>query len=245
MKNVDALLFDVFGTIVDWRCGVAEFVSRKIGLVDPYEFADAWRREYQPAMAMVRSGAREYVPLDVLHRENLNKVLATFWVEMAEDERDDLNRAWEQMPPWAASCADLSRLKRQFIIAPCSNGSITMMTRLARYAQLPWDCVLGAGIAKAFKPEPRAYLESVGALGLPAHRVMMVPAHNSDLAAAQAQGLATAFVPRRTEYGFTQATDLEPTGDWDICAESLGELADQLEAMGPKHPLGQTQRDLH
>jgi len=229
-----AAIFDVFGTVVDWRRGVAEAVAPAFaekGLeLDPFAFADAWRREYQPAMERIRSGARGYAALDDLHLENLERVLAFLDIAgcFAEAERRDLNTAWERLPPWPDSVAGLARIRRAMIVAPCSNGSIALMTRLARFAGLGWDCILGADIARAYKPAAEAYLLSAAALRLAPGEVVMVAAHNDDLAAARALGFATAFVPRPAEHGPGQATDLGPTGEWDIVAADLEDLAERL-----------------
>ena len=231
-----ALIFDVFGTVVDWRAGVAReagalFAERGID-ADPDAFADAWRAKYHPSMERVRDGSRGYVPLDVLHRENLDAVLAEFGLdaEVEPAARVDLNRAWEKLPPWPDSVPGLIRLKFRYAIAPCSNGSIALMTWLAKYGGLPWDTVLGADIARTYKPEPEAYLASAAALGVAPAEVVMVAAHNRDLEAARATGLQTAFFPRPTEHGSGQTTDLEPSSDWDVVASDLEDLAAKLGA---------------
>jgi 2-haloacid dehalogenase len=227
---VEALIFDVFGTVVDWREGVAAEVRRFLPDLDPHAFADAWRGEYQPAMERVRSGARGYVPLDILHRENLDRTLAAFGADLPDAERAALNHAWEKLPPWPDSAPGLARLKRRLIIAPCSNGSIALMTRLAKFGGLNWDCILGADVARAYKPDPQAYLGSAAALGLPPERVMMVAAHEDDLAAARAVGMATAFVARPLEHGTAPAGDASATECWDIIAEGIDGVADALGA---------------
>ncbi|MEL6915598.1 MAG: haloacid dehalogenase type II [Pseudomonadota bacterium] len=218
-----ALIFDVFGTCVDWRRSLAREVARVLD-VDALAFADAWRAEYQPAMENVRTGARGYVRLDTLHAENMSRVAARFGVAAPAE----LNAAWERLDPWPDVLPGLERIKAHRIVAPCSNGSIALMTRLARYAGLPWDCILGAEIARAYKPASVVYQAACEALDLPPARVMMVAAHNDDLAAARAAGLATAFVPRPREHGPDQTTDLEPSADWDICAADFEELAEAL-----------------
>lgn len=234
MCEPKALIFDVFGTVVDWRAGVGaearRFFDAKGIDADPFAFADAWRGEYQPAMERIRSGNRGYVPLDLLHRENLDIVLSRFDIadEFGEDEKAGLNRAWEKLPPWPDAQPGLSRLKERFIIAPCSNGSIALMTRLAKFARLPWDAVLGADIARAYKPRPEAYLKSCEALQLDPGEVMMVAAHNSDLAAARGCGLRTAFFARPTEYGPGQTADLAAEAGWDHVAGDIEDLADRL-----------------
>ena len=223
-----ALIFDVFGTCVDWRSAVAAEVAAALPDVDPFAFADAWRAEYDPAMALIRSGARGYVALDILHRENLDKVADAFGVEPANPER--LARCWERLTPWPDTVPGLTALRRDHLIAPCSNGSIALMVHLARHAGLPWDCILGAEIARDYKPAADVYLAACHALQLPPAEVVMVAAHNGDLHAARAAGLLTGFVPRPTEHGPLQSTDLSPDADWDVVASDFNDLAAQLHA---------------
>ena len=231
---VKALLFDVFGTVVDWRSGIAreveDFCQARGLAVDAPAFALSWRAKYQPAMEAIRSGGRGYVALDLLHRENLDATLAEFGLAAAleEPDRAALNRAWEKLPPWPDVVAGLTALKKPHAIATCSNGSIALMTWLAKYGGLPWDAILGAEIARDYKPQPAVYLASAAALGLPPEEVMMVAAHNSDLAAARALGLKTAFLPRPTEYGPGQTTDLEATEGWDVVAADLIDLGRRM-----------------
>ncbi|MCL5776066.1 haloacid dehalogenase type II [Limibaculum sp. FT325] len=231
---IRAAIFDVFGTVVDWREGVAAaardaFAAKGLD-TDPHAFADAWRAEYQPAMQTVRSGARGYVALDQLHFENLGRVLARLGIADAftEAEAWALNAAWEKLPPWPDSVAGIAAIRRQMIVAPCSNGSIALMTRLARFGGLPWDCILGADVARAYKPDPLAYRRSVAALRLAPPELLMVAAHNDDLAAARTEGLGTAFVPRPAEHGPGQVRDLAPTADWDFVAPDMIALASML-----------------
>ena len=226
-----AFIFDVFGTIVDWRTGVAtetkKWFDKKDISLDPYEFADQWRAKYQPAMERIRSGNRGYISLDTLHRENLDELLVDtkLSARFNESERQAFNHAWEKLPPWPDSVEGLTAIKRLSIIAPCSNGSIALMTRLAKFGNLPWDCILGAEIAGNYKPHPDAYLKSVASLGLNVNDVVMVAAHNNDLAAARNVGLLTAFLARPTEYGSNQTTDLVASEKWDYLIENIGELA--------------------
>lgn len=225
-----ALIFDVFGTLVDWRGSVAREVSaafaNKPVTVDADAFADAWRGEYDPAMARVRDGQRGYVPLDVLHRENLDHVLDRLglgeWLDGAE--RVALNHAWEKLDPWPDVVAGLDAARANALVAPCSNGSIALMARLARHGGLHWDAIAGAEVARAYKPDPAVYLSSCAALGLEPDKVMMVAAHNNDLVAARACGLQTGFIPRPTEHGPGQISDLMAEADWTVEAESLPAL---------------------
>lgn len=231
MPKPKAYLFDVFGTIVDWRSGVAtvaqKFFDDKNLDENPHSFADAWRAKYQPAMEKIRLGNRGYFPLDVLHRENLDELLSQLDLAniFTEEEKQEFNRAWEQLPPWSDCVAGLTEIKKNAIIAPCSNGSIALMTRLAKFGSLPWDCIVGAEIAQNYKPHPDSYLKSVSALGLQPNEVMMVAAHNSDLVAARECELMTAFIARPTEHGAGQTIDLEPSNDWDVIISKIGDLA--------------------
>ena len=235
LTDVQALLFDVFGTVVDWRGGVAResaaFLAHYAPGADPAAFADAWRRRYSPAMEEVRSGRRPFVRLDVLHLENLAATLREFGIDpsvVPPSELEALNLAWRELDPWPDSASGLTRLRRRFIIAPLSNGNIRLMLDLAKRAGLPWDAILGAEIAQAYKPSPEAYLRNAEALMLKPESVCLVAAHNGDLKAARACGFRTAFIPRPTEHGPDQTTDLGPEEDWDTVANDLEDLANRL-----------------
>jgi 2-haloacid dehalogenase len=238
LQRVRALVFDVFGTVVDWRSGVARaaapFLARHgAGRIDPAAFADAWRRRYEPAMEEIRSGQRPFVRLDVLHRENLEAILPEFGIQPARvqaAELDELNLAWHRLDPWPDVVPRLTRLKARYIIAPLSNGNVILMLDMAKRAGLPWDAILGAELAQAYKPSPEAYLRTLDILAMRPEEVCMVAAHNGDLAAARACGLRTAFVPRPTEHGPGQTKDLKPEQDWDVVAKDFGALADKLGA---------------
>lgn len=231
--NIKALVFDVFGTTVDWRSGVAReataFLQRHAPHIDAFDFADAWRREYSPAMEEIRSGRRPYTRLDVLHRENLVRVLARYGVSnVADAEIDELNLAWHRLDPWPDSIQGLQRLKREFIVAPLSNGNIRLMVDMAKRAGLPWDAILGAEVVRMYKPSPQVYSETVEILGLAPAELCLVAAHNGDLAAARRQGLTTAFVARPTEHGPNQSTDLKAEAAWDFIVDDLNDLANRL-----------------
>ena len=232
LDEIQALVFDVFGTVVDWRAGIARdaaaFLARHGHEADPGEFADAWRARYSPSMETIRSGQRPFTRLDVLHRENLEQVLADMRLgtdRIDPQELAHLNHAWHRLDPWPDAVAGLTRLKSRYIIAPLSNGNISLLLNMAKRAGLPWDAILGAEVAQAYKPMPQAYLHTAEVLGLEPGQVCMVAAHNNDLAAARACGLATAFVLRPQEHGPGQATDLKPEQDWDVVARDFNELA--------------------
>ncbi|WP_158937892.1 haloacid dehalogenase type II [Burkholderia sp. S171] len=238
LTGVKAFVFDVFGTVVDWRSGVARdaalFLRRHpINGIDPMQFADAWRRRYGPAMEEVRSGRRAFVRLDVLHRENLLAVLADYGIDAASlpaEEVDELNLAWHRLDPWPDSLSGLTRLKASHIIAPLSNGNVALMLDMAKRAGIPWDAILGAEVVQAYKPMPEAYLRTADVLGLRPEQLCLVAAHNSDLAAARQCGYKTAFVARPTEHGPEQTTDLKAEADRDVVARDFNELADKVGA---------------
>ncbi|MDJ0631438.1 MAG: haloacid dehalogenase type II [Rhodobacter sp.] len=229
-----ALLFDVFGTVVDWRTSVlaelqAFFGARGVER-DWGRFALDWRALYQPAMEAVRSGARDYSNLDVLHRENLLTLLRRYDLPALDAaEVWHLTTAWHRLAPWPDSAPGLARLRESRIVASLSNGNIALMVNLSRHGGLVWDTILGAEIARAYKPDPRVYLRAAEALGLAPDQCMMVAAHNDDLRAARALGMGTAFVLRASEYGPGQTTDLGAEEAWDIVTDSLTGVADALD----------------
>jgi len=230
-----ALVFDVFGTVVDWRTSVSqevrELATRKDLRVDAEKFADAWRAGYMPSMNRVRRGELPWTRLDDLHRMTLEQILADFGVPgLTEVEKDFLNHAWHRLEPWPDAVNGLTRLKKKFIIAPLSNGNIALITNMAKHAALPWDCVLGAELVRHYKPDPEVYRSAAELLALNPGEVVMVAAHVRDLRAAKAEGLRTAFVVRPDEFGPDGNPDLAPDESVDISAESFEDLASQLGA---------------
>jgi 2-haloacid dehalogenase len=232
-STIKALTFDVFGTVVDWRNGIADegraFGARHGIDADWVAFADAWRGRYQPAMAEVREGRRPWTILDVLHQENLDAVLAAMDIDgIDEAERDHLNRAWHRLPPWPDVVTGLNRLKSRFILGTLSNGNVSLMVNLAKHSSLPWDVILGAEVAGHYKPDPESYRATARLLGLPPEACVLVAAHNGDLQAASREGFRTAFVKRPTEHGPAQTTDLTADHAFDFVAEDFLDLAEQL-----------------
>jgi 2-haloacid dehalogenase len=233
VAGVAALLFDVFGTVVDWRSSIISemraFAAARGRQADWAAFADAWRGLYQPAMEEVRSGRRSWTILDVLHRESLDKLLDTCGLTgLDEADKDHINKVWHRLMPWPDAIPGLKRLKTRYIIGTLSNGNIGLLTRMAKHAGLPWDVVLGAETARAYKPQRQAYLANVELLNLQPAQAMLVAAHNGDLAAAAATGMRTAFVPRPREHGPQQTRDLTAERPWDVVADSFTALADAL-----------------
>ncbi len=231
---VEALFFDVFGTLVDWRTSVAREAEKILGSrgasVGWLAFADAWRGQYQPGMEEVRSGRQPFSKLDVLHRRNLERILPQFGLtDLPEETLRELNLAWHRLDAWNDVAAGLARLKQKFQLAPVSNGNISLMVDLARRNNFPWDAILGAEIAGDYKPKPRVYLAACEAFDRAPDRCMMVAAHSKDLAAAASIGLRTAHVARPDEYG-PNTGEGAPTIKVDYTAKSLLDLAEQLGA---------------
>jgi len=234
MTSIRAMFFDVFGTLVDWRTGVAreaERALRPLGYnLDWTAFADAWRDEYQPGMEEVRSGRIPFSKLDVLHRSNLERFMPRFGMRNLPDEvLRELTLAWHRLNAWPEVPAALKRLRKKFLLAPVSNGNISLMVDLARRNDFPWDAILGAEVAGDYKPMPRVYLAACEALNLAPAECMMVAAHSSDLAAAATCGLRTGHVARPDEYG-PGTGETRPTVPVDAAGKNLSDLADKLGA---------------
>jgi 2-haloacid dehalogenase len=230
-----ALVFDTFGTVVDWRSSVAReaeaLAKRKGATLDGARFADAWRAGYGPSMNRVRTGELPWTKLDALHRMTLDRILVDFeFTGLTEDEKDAFNHAWHRLTPWPDAVAGLTRLKKKFIIAPLSNGNISLMTDLAKHSGLPWDCILGAELVRHYKPDREVYQSAADILDLRPADVMMVAAHLGDLRAAKGVGLRTAFVTRPLEYGPAGKPDLNADGSVDFSAKDFNDLAGQLGA---------------
>ncbi len=235
LPSVKALVFDVFGTVVDWRTSVTlevEALAKRKGLkVDGAKFADAWRAGYGPSMNRVRSGELPWTKLDALHRMTLDKMLVDFGIAgLSEAEIEALNHVWHRLRPWPDAVGGLTRLKQKFIIAPLSNGNISLITDMAKHAGLPWDCVLGAELVRHYKPDREVYQSAADILDLKPANVMMVAAHSGDLRAAKGAGLKTAFVARPLEYGPTGTPDLRADSSVDISATDFNDLAGRLGA---------------
>jgi 2-haloacid dehalogenase len=226
------MFFDVFGTLVDWRTSIAreaEAVLKPLGYaLDWLAFADAWRGEYQPAMDEIRSGRQPFSKLDVLHRRNLEKILPRFKIAgLPEETMRHLNLAWHRLDAWPDSAPGLARLKKRCMLAPVSNGNISLMVNLARRNNFPWDAILGSEIAGDFKPKPRVYLAACETLDLPPGDCMMVAAHSSDLAAAAKNGLRTGHIARLNEHGPGRG-ETGPNVPVDVFGADLEDLASKL-----------------
>jgi 2-haloacid dehalogenase len=233
--SVKALVFDVFGTVVDWRGSIireVEGLSRAKGIsIDAARFADDWRAGYQPAMQRVRSGELPWTRIDDLHRMILDGLLVKHAVSgLSEAEKVELNRAWHRLDPWPDAVQGLTRLKRRFIIGTLSNGNVGLLVNMAKRAGLPWDVVLSAELAHHYKPDPEAYRMPPDLLGLAPAEVMLVAAHPNDLAAAARQGLKTGFVLRPLEHGPNRKPPDTTGHHFDVTAGDFDELAERLGA---------------
>jgi len=223
------LAFDIFGTVVDWHGSIVREVSQHHPQVDANAFALAWRAGYQPAMARVRSGELGWTRIDELHRLILDELLLRFDLDpLDETQRQHLNRVWHRLDPWPDAVAGLTRLKARYTICPLSNGNIGLLTNMAKRAGLPWDCILSAEVFRAYKPDPRAYLGVAQTFDAAPGEVMLVAAHQDDLAAARACGLQTAYIERPLEFGAAQPKDVSPDPANTLHARDLLHLADQL-----------------
>lgn len=231
--GVRAILFDTFGTVVDWRGSlIAEFqawgTARGI-VVDWPELVDAWRGAYAPSMDRVRRGELPWTILDDLHRATLEHLVRRFGVTgLSDADLDWINRGWHRLNPWPDAVGGLTRLKRGYIIAPLSNGNVSLLLNMAKRAGIPWDMICATELFRHYKPDPETYLGAAALLGLAPGEVMMAAAHNGDLAAARAVGLKTAFFARPTEYGPKQVRDFAADSDWDVIADDIADLATRM-----------------
>jgi len=233
VSGVKALTFDVFGTVVDWRTSIiseGRALGEAKGLsVDWEAFVDAWKGAYRPGMDRVSKGEIPWTNVDDIYRAKLEDLLVEFGLGgLTEEEKDHFNRAWHRLDPWPDAVPGLTRLRTKYVLCTLSNANFMGMVDMAKHVGLPWDCVLTAENFHHYKPDPEVYLMAIELLGLAPGQVMMVAAHNYDLAHAASHGMRTAFFPRPAEYGANQTTDLKAEGDWDIITGNLEGLAGAL-----------------
>lgn len=234
MSEIKALVFDVFGTVVDWRTSLIDnftaWANKKGIKGDWTALVDGWRGAYMPSMDVIRKRPEsDFVILDDLQRQSIEPLATKLGIiGLTSADFDYLTKGWHSLNPWPDSVSGLTRLKTKFIISPLSNGNVALLTNMAKYAGLPWDLVLSAEVFRHYKPDAETYLGAAKILGLTPGQVMMVAAHNNDLAAAQSFGLKTAFVPRVTEYGPHQNRDFKADGNWDYVVKDFNDLADKL-----------------
>jgi 2-haloacid dehalogenase len=232
-KQPVAIVFDTFGSVVDWRSSLiadlTNYGSSHDLIADWSSLVDAWRAAYQPSMQRVRSGELPWTTLDKLHRASLDRLIAEFGINgLSEDDLVHINLGWHRLHPWPDAIPGLTRLKSRFIIGPLSNGNVALLLNMAKFAGIPWDMIFGSDLFGHFKPDPETYLGVAKMLDLRPDQVMMAAAHNGDLANARACGLLTAFFPRPGEYGPHQQRDYAADQDWDIVATDIQDMAAQL-----------------
>lgn len=232
-KQPVAIVFDTFGTVVDWRSSLiadlGAYGAKRQVTADWEGLVDAWRAAYHPSMDRVRKGEQPWTRLDDLHRASLDRLIEQFGIGgLTEQDRAYINLGWHRLHPWPDAVAGLLRLKTRFIIGPLSNGNVSLLLNMAKFAGIPWDMIFGSDLFGHFKPDPQTYLGVAAMLDLRPEQVMMAAAHNGDLAAARGCGLMTAFFPRPTEYGPHQKRDMAADEDWDIVATDIQDLATRL-----------------
>ena len=233
LSPVRAIIFDTFGSVVDWRGSlIAELTAWAAGrgiAADWAALVDEWRAAYQPSMQKVRTGAQPWTVLDDLHRASLDRLVAEFGITgLSDADLDWINRGWHRLRPWPDAVGGLARLKTKFIVGPLSNGNTALLVNMAKEAGLPWDMIFASDVTRAYKPDPETYLGAAALLRLEPGQVMMAAAHNGDLAAARACGLKTAFWPRPGEYGPRQVRDFAADGPWDVVATDIADLATRM-----------------
>lgn len=230
--DVKALLFDVFGTVVDWRSSITaemqQIGSRHSIDQDWEQFALDWRALYEPAMETIRSGERGYIKLDQLHRENLDQLLVRYQLDKLDNtELDNINRIWHRLQPWPDVLPALHELRKHQVLASLSNANVALMVNMAKHSDIPFDMILGSEIAQGYKPQSKVYLQAAQMLDLAPEQCMMVAAHNYDLHKARSLGFRTAYVNRPSEYGKGQVKDLNAEEDWDIVGDSMADVERQ------------------
>jgi 2-haloacid dehalogenase len=232
-KMPAAVMFDTFGSVVDWRgsliADLSAYGATRGIKADWTALVDAWRAAYHPSMQRVRSGDLPWTKLDDLHRASLDELVKRFEIQgLTEDDLRHINLGWHRLRGWPDAVPGLTRLKTRFTIGTMSNGNVALLNNMAKFAGLPWDVVLGSDVFRHYKPDPEVYLGIAEMLGLPPDKVMLAAAHNGDLASARKCGLLTAFFARPKEYGPHQNRDTEATSDWTIVAKDIEDLATQL-----------------
>ena len=236
LKNVKAMTFDVFGTVVDWRSSIAreaKMMGEQKGFdFDWDNFADKWRAGYGPSMNKVRTGELPWTKIDVLHRMILDELLSEYNItNLTESEKDHFNRAWHRLDPWPDSVPGLTELKKNYVISPLSNGNVALLVNMAKYGGLPWDTVLSAELAQHYKPDPEAYQSTSEFLGFPIEQIMMVAAHKNDLKSAKGQGMMTGYIPRPNEHGPNTTVDSNPEDYIDIIGENFVDFANKMQSL--------------
>jgi 2-haloacid dehalogenase len=227
MSPMRVLLFDVFGTLVDWRSSLIGIAEATGTPADWPAVVDDWRRAYQPALDRARQDAA-WRDLDALQRGTLDEVLARHGVPLPATGRETLIRGWRQLKPWPDTRAGLERLRRGYITATLSNGHVALLADLLKFGDLRVDAVLSAQLAASYKPAPEVYLKAAELLGCRPDEAGMVAAHPTDLQAAARLGLRPIFIRRPLEWGPGAPAEQPPSLDGLIDSDGLTDLADAL-----------------
>jgi 2-haloacid dehalogenase len=230
--TVRAILFDVFGTVVDWRSSLINQFNnlhelRSISLSSE-AIVDEWRVQSRALLDLVRDSKQPWLELDGIHRQSLKQILVAHGLELEDSQVESVNKFWHRLEPWADVAKGLGQLKPHFILAAFTNGNLSLMIDVARHASLPWDAIFSADVFKRYKPETEIYLGASELLRLDPEQILLCAAHNYDLKKARALGFKTAFVPRTTEFGPEQQSDFRAEERWDFIAEDFEDLARQL-----------------
>ncbi|MBT3305619.1 MAG: haloacid dehalogenase type II [Alphaproteobacteria bacterium] len=234
LSNVTAIIFDTYGTVVDWRSSViaeGRALAQRNGIegIDWDAFTDAWKATYRPYIEQVRGGERPWATNDALQRQRLDEIVEEFGITgLSERDLEDFNRAWHRLKPWPDSLPGLRRIKAKVPIGSFSNGNFLLLANMANHSDIPWDFIISSDLFRHYKPDPEIYLGAINLLGGEAERLMLVAAHNYDLANARAHGMKTAFVLRPTMFGPNQDTNLQAEDDWDIITDSITGVADAM-----------------
>jgi 2-haloacid dehalogenase len=234
MAAPQALLFDVFGTSVDWYGGVSRAFASALGKSpDQEEIANltlAWRQAYFDGMAEVREGRQPWRRIDEIHAEALLRLLPQQGFDLPDQKTLTwLNLVWRRLDPWPDTVTGLLRLQQRYTLATLSNGNLDQLIDLSRHGGMPWDKLFCSDLFRCYKPDPATYHEACRLLELPPEQVMMVACHRSDLQAAARHGLQTAFIERSDEYGGRVAAERASAEEFDLVCASFTKLADRLE----------------
>lgn len=233
MNDISALVFDVFGTVVDWRTSIihegVKFNQDYNININWEEFADIWRETYRPNLDKVINKQTPWMNLDTLHKIALEDLLKKFGVNnLTDNEKEHINKIWHRLEPWKDSVEGLNLLKKNFILATMSNGNMSLLVDMAKHSNLSWDCILSGELVQSYKPDKKVYGLASLYLGLPPGKIIMVAAHKSDLLAAQRCGLKTAFVSRPFEFGKNHHVDINSDKSFNFVANDFIDLAAQL-----------------
>ncbi|KAH9885614.1 haloacid dehalogenase [Cubamyces lactineus] len=235
LQGVEAYVFDVFGTVVDWYGSVSKALADFAGPgieEDWGSLVKAWRSGYAEYTARVAKGGPGSTNADVMHREVLDGLLESpQWKHLAplwdNSKREEIVLFWHKLHGWPDSSRGLHRIKEKAVIGTLSNGNVRLLVDMAKFADLPWDVVFSGELLGSYKPNPQVYLKAIQHLSVSPERCALVAAHMYDLRAAGSHGMKTVYVRRPTED--LEVRDgircKEEGGEVDVVVDSLEELA--------------------